>query len=455
MNNSKSKETKGNSKRTIIYEDDEIRVIARNGSSAYNLITFGDMCTLVDGLSFFADSVVEKADIHAVGIIPKRYNWYPKKSLLAASAAILKVIRPHSDTILYGGSMGGYGAIKYSKLLSATHVLALCPQWSIDSTECEGFNPGWQAHFNPSMRNMGIKSYETEGQITLITDTFDRTDRWHLVRILEVCPSAHVVTAPWIGHHVTSVLAGSENLILLLEKCRKQDMSAMRKIVREARKEHLFRRIVLINATQKRHRSWAIEIYVATARIHPIIISKYKSLFLPAVRLLAKTGRLDEAVDFYRRYRSSHNPMEATLIDAAAFAEAVSSSIAVRTCHKTSLYYDAANNVVRHSAWAEADNPIPLLFEVNGQKIALAIQLSNSRLYLNVDQSGHLVVPSSVLEDNPFIFRLQYEPNGTFSIVLGDFYVSAEPSGRIVCNRRAAKDWEIFAFDVLSPTSPS
>lgn len=439
--------------RGIIFEDAEIRVILRlrhapSSPAAFTLVTFGDLIGLADGLSFFADPVVEQADLYAIGIMAKRPNWYPASSLRAASAAIRAAILPDADTILYGGSMGGYAAIKFSKLLGATHVLALCPQWSLDPAECGGVNPGWQQHFRPRMRGMGIRAEDTAGRIFVLSDRYDATDRWHLGRILEACPAAQTVGVPWVAHHVTTVLAGSGNLLALLAACRAQDLAAMRRVVRQVRASHVQRRLTVIEAAQKRRKPWVLSLYVAAAMDFPAIVSQRKPLFLPAVLHLARAGRVAEALAFCRRFSAMREGVVPSLVSAAAIAQVVGGHVVARTPHGTTLYYDFAMNVVRHGHPAAVPYALPLLFEVSGQKLALAVEIGGARFYLRVMPKGHLAIPPDTDQREAFPFRLQEQEGGCFSICLDDGYVSAEPSGRVIGNRPTAKHWELFAFDV-------
>ncbi len=127
----------------IIYDDEEIRVMWSPGADDVVLVTFGDLAILARDTRFFAETPLKKLGTAAVGIMAKRGNWYPSEHIKKASRAILDKINGYKVRILYGGSMGGYGAIKFSCLLRATHVIALCTQWSIDPLECGGVEPGW------------------------------------------------------------------------------------------------------------------------------------------------------------------------------------------------------------------------------------------------------------------------------------------------------------------------
>jgi hypothetical protein len=51
----------------------------------------------------------------------KDANGYPAGSMRAALPAIAYTLRAFRVRLIYGSSMGAYAAIKYSRLLGATH----------------------------------------------------------------------------------------------------------------------------------------------------------------------------------------------------------------------------------------------------------------------------------------------------------------------------------------------
>ena len=159
-----------NASPTVVYDDDHIRVIWAPGRSSYVLVTFSPMTSLVDGSRFFCDVPVQKLGVNCLGFMPKKPNWYPAKSMIKAVAAISVILARFPEVVSYGGSMGGYGAIKYSALLGATSVIALCPQWSIDMSECEGKHPGFQSWYDPSMKGMAVRPVDVCGKVYVFYD---------------------------------------------------------------------------------------------------------------------------------------------------------------------------------------------------------------------------------------------------------------------------------------------
>lgn len=441
-------------RRQILYDDDDIRVVLRNGKSSFTLVTFGDRISLASEMSFFADAVAEKADLHAIGIMAKWPNWYPAKSLHAANAAIRAACKPGEDVIAYGGSMGGYGAIKFSKLLGASHVLSLCPQWSLDRNECGGVDRGWQDYFTEDMRNMGIKQEDVEGRIFILVDNTDATNRWHMSKIAGACPAATVMSVPRVGHHATTVLAGSANLLQLLHACRENDTSSIRTTIRRARNGNWLRTLNVINAARLRHPDWAMRLYLGSAERAPQVVRAGKNLFTSALLHLCKEGRNAEAAAFFRKFRYVPGGTVPTLRACSLLAQATGGRVVVKTAHGTTLSYDMVMNVLRHGLSGDAAQNQPVSLTIFGRFAALSVQMGAVQWYLRVDKDGDLKIPDDTADAMPFLFELVDQPSGRFAIQANGLFASAEPKGRVICNRSQVNAWESFSFDITEGGVP-
>jgi len=219
----------------IIHDDSHLRAIYRPGDSDFLLITFGDLTMPVDGLRFCADRPAETLGMACLGIMPKWPHWYPADFLRAVRPALEPILAQHPERVGYGGSMGGHGAIKHSGLLGASVTLAMCPQWSIDPSEC-GFRPGWMEHLGPHNAGMGIRESDTGGRIYVFSDRHELRDALHARRIVSSVPTTRWLDVPWVRHNVTRVLAGTNNLAALIDAARRDDLSALGRRVATARR---------------------------------------------------------------------------------------------------------------------------------------------------------------------------------------------------------------------------
>ena len=116
----------------IIFEDDQIRVIFQPGSSRELIFSFGDLITRAKGLSINAEKSLQKYGFNVIGVMPKQKSWFPASSMQPMYQAIKPILEQFELRIAYGGSMGGYAAIKYANLFGFHRVVSMVPQYSID-----------------------------------------------------------------------------------------------------------------------------------------------------------------------------------------------------------------------------------------------------------------------------------------------------------------------------------
>jgi hypothetical protein len=283
-----------------IYEDDDIVVFWQQGATLYVLITFADLIGLASGQRFFADTPVMKHALTCLGFVAKAPNWYPAASVERALDAARIYLEPYRDRILYGGSMGGYGAIRHSAKLGATVVVALCPQWSLDRQECGDFDPGFRRFFAPALIGMGIRTHHAAGRIFVFYDPDCGIDRAHADRIMTVVPWAEGVRVFNADHHVTPVFAGSQNLLELIAVARTGDVDALTRLANRLRRVSLLSIHVLLERAVLRHPRLALR----ASRLARVQIDKMKNAVSrfhhPLLRALVERGEMSLATAYLR-----------------------------------------------------------------------------------------------------------------------------------------------------------
>ncbi|UXI51176.1 hypothetical protein [Acinetobacter variabilis] len=197
----------------IVFEDEHIRAIFMPGSSSELIFSFGDLITRAKGLSINAEKSLAKFEFNVLGIMPKQKSWFPKSSMWNMLQAIAELIAPFQQRIAYGGSMGGYAAIKYSNLLNVQRVVAMVPQYSIDPEDVEDarYNMFYQPELNEGMR-IEAEDVSPEREYILVYDPYCTEDRAHYLKLEAVLPQHHVLHLPFTGHDAIAVLASSELL---------------------------------------------------------------------------------------------------------------------------------------------------------------------------------------------------------------------------------------------------
>ena len=197
----------------IIFEDEQIRVIFLRGSSDELIFSFGDLITRAKGLSINAEKSLLKHDFNVIGIMPKQKSWFPESSMRQMFTEIEDLIAPFKTRIGYGGSMGGYAAIKYSNLLDLKRVVALVPQYSInpDDVEDPRYNMFFHAELNANMQ-IQPQDVSAEREYIVVYDPYCPEDRAQYIKLEQVLPHIHTLNLPFTGHDAIAVLASSELL---------------------------------------------------------------------------------------------------------------------------------------------------------------------------------------------------------------------------------------------------
>lgn len=197
----------------IIFEDEHIRAIFLPGDSNTLVLSFGDLITRASGLSINAEKSLIKYQYNVIGVMPKQKSWFPQASMIELAQAISPILEGFKNIVGYGGSMGGYAAIKYSNLLNMNRVIAFVPQYSIDPEHVEDRR---YAEFFDAIANkdMQIQPQDVDAarKYIIVYDPYFSIDREHYLKIKELLPSLHTIHLPFTGHEALSVLASSSLL---------------------------------------------------------------------------------------------------------------------------------------------------------------------------------------------------------------------------------------------------
>ena len=223
----------------IIFEDGHIRAIFLKGSSKELVFSFGDLITRAKGLSINAEKSLEKFQYNVIGIMPKEKSWFPESSMLNMMEAIADFIAPFETRLGYGGSMGGYAAIKYSNLLNLKRVIALVPQYSIDPKDITDlrYNMFFNAESNVDMK-IQPKDVSESREYIVVYDPYYDEDRVHYEQIEKIVPHLHTLHLPFTGHDAVAILASSELLNDFLT--REFDQTYFYKKMRQVKKNSKF-----------------------------------------------------------------------------------------------------------------------------------------------------------------------------------------------------------------------
>lgn len=225
--------------KTIIFEDEQIRVIYLKGSTETLVLSFGDLISRAKGLSINAEKSLAKHDFSVIGFMPKEKSWFPSSSMFAALSSVQTILDQYSKIVGYGGSMGGYAAIKYSKILRMNRVVAMVPQYSIDPKEVEDrrYTDFYDENLNQEMRIQAEDIVE-HCEYIIVYDPYFENDKEHYLKIKPLIPQLHTLHLPYTGHDAIAVLASSALLQDFIE--RPYDQTYFYKQIRDVKKNSKF-----------------------------------------------------------------------------------------------------------------------------------------------------------------------------------------------------------------------
>lgn len=171
----------------LIFETDNIYVTINKyaiSPSEIIFITFNNRGEIYsDKEMFWGDKFFAKNEMAAIGICAKSSNWFLAQDIIKALPGIEKVIQ-NRKVFTYGISMGGYGAIKFSKIFSAYKVIAFCPQWSINPQFCGDYERQYSPLYNDLLGGGDpITQSDINGDIFLFYDPRESSDKIHASNI--------------------------------------------------------------------------------------------------------------------------------------------------------------------------------------------------------------------------------------------------------------------------------
>ncbi|WP_438282307.1 hypothetical protein [Pseudomonas alabamensis] len=440
----------------IIFEDDFIVVARQPGTSDFILVAFGDLANLANGSSVYAGVPAKKLGITTIGFMAKKPNWFPKESVTEAISSIKKYFFGCPEIVTYGGSMGGYAAIKYSRALGAKTVAAFCPQWTIDKAECSGRNPGYQEHFTASMSGMGIKPEDTSGSIYIFYDPDHESDRYHANTISSKAVNVRHIPVRSVGHHVTSVLAGTDNMGEILSMARKEDHLGLCRLVNRIRKKHQTTASFLVPKIAKRHPRILKKI------IFKDVIDK-KSDQYGSIRLKTDALRLfvDQMPDEFvldaveSIQKNTLCPVRSAMLDSyrAKLKDKIAAeSKSIVTAHGSIIAYSSIQGGLVHKPKSEVLSTAHLYpvvsYEYQGH-VAFGVNFGDRDYLCQLTSKGDIRLADIFGTEVEHRTLISCIPVGSksFQAKCRGFFVCAERGGNIAFNRKVAKEWETFVIE--------
>ncbi|WP_428486524.1 tetratricopeptide repeat protein [Rhodopila sp.] len=245
-----------------VFFSENLEVLFIEAATSYLLITFNEAGEPANGRTVWGDGLVRSAGITTLGFMCRSANWFPQADMHAAVVALEPLLARFRERILFGHSMGGYGAIKFSRLLGASVTLSFCPQYSIDPADVGLFDSRYVESYRPGLHGgMHIGAADIAAAIYLFHDPNLIEDQLNVDLIHRAAPSVHLVPMRNTGHGTIAAFRGTAAATELFNLCRTQGPDAVRRLAAMRRRGHPERPSLILRGTCKRHLSWAASIF--------------------------------------------------------------------------------------------------------------------------------------------------------------------------------------------------
>ena len=212
----------------LVAENEWAQLFFRPGRSDYTLVTFNERGMVADGQTFWAQALADRLDVNCFGIVSKGPNWFP----FEPTGQLLSLVKSDVPVVTYGHSMGGYGAIKFSRVLNADVALAFCPQYSISPNDNDGQDRRYAAYYRDKLhRSMRISPMDVGGRIFLFLDSRSRLDLLNARNISRLHPVS-IVDVPYTNHSTVRACASATVFSQLMELVLQDSPSGLKKLLK-------------------------------------------------------------------------------------------------------------------------------------------------------------------------------------------------------------------------------
>ena len=201
----------------VIFRSDDILVRGPSGGAAEVAVVSFDCYTEQDTLDRpgFGETFFRGLDLPAFYILHRRNRWFQHPELGTALAALQPHLAGYRKVIVYGSSMGGFGALAYGGLLGAHVGLALSPQYSVDPNVAP-FEHRWRDDV-ARIRFLRPDRGPSLPRQYIAFDPADRADARHAAMFADRSPTI-LIPARHGGHPVGGFLNDTGVLRSLIER---------------------------------------------------------------------------------------------------------------------------------------------------------------------------------------------------------------------------------------------
>jgi len=282
----------------LIASTEQVQATLRDYGSDTLVIAFNDTWHLGESGHLRCGPATQNPGFSIIDVATRTPNWFPADDMAALLPAILaRVEGRFPRRVMFGFSQGGYGAIKFSRALHATTVVAFSPQISIDPRAVGQGRFASQFDFNRNA-GMAITANDSAGQTYVFYDPYDEQDTLHAARIGKLI-STNDIKLPFFGLSTYRLFSTPESLRLILQLCQANDTPALMRLAAGQRQANRARPLLMAMHLATHRPAVAIRICNAYARTwtegnlvalyYRLAVNGSATVVLPMIEALAAT----------------------------------------------------------------------------------------------------------------------------------------------------------------------
>lgn len=300
----------------IIFDGNEVKIKANlNFHDRINIVVTFSARADKPHESGFGETFFQKNKIPAIHFISKANHWWQTSEMQSAIKKVIPLLADYKNIYTYGASMGGHGALIFSKALGATHIIAGSPQYAI-----KGRLTPWAQAWERDTQNVNELFTIEDGlaktaKVYCIFDPYNDFDLKHVNQINKLVPIVRIKTA-FSGHSAILQLK-SQGLLSRLLKTIIMNTEPLNEVIKHIRLKRSDT-LSYLNGLGKRASSHPCRKKVAawakTRAIHlakeilfgnsqeEFLHSDIASIFKPHCAYLVKKNKVREALSIAENY---------------------------------------------------------------------------------------------------------------------------------------------------------
>lgn len=387
----------------IIFKGQEILLHQHKGNTDYIIISFiGAGHNHEADNNFFLKPIVEKYNISCLGITSKIDNYYIHEDMKEVIALCNQIASSYQKVIVVGLCMAAYAALKYSKLLNADTVFAMCPSCTIDPKllPVHVIASGLAKRLDEKIvTQSSLTQNDFKGKLYIAYDPTvspDTIDARQVDYLKQLAPQAIYIPAHFTGHNTVAHLQGSQVFKSIIDALAYGTDQDVIKTVIYVRRHHIN------NISQKADLS---------IERHPLLI--YKLLTSPSFAKVRYNNTLHENYPFRLKLCYSLNTQ--------GYQQESSEYL------KATLFYHLQKNCLPPNHHSLTLNPYPYFINYNGCYISYNFINRKLEAIINIAEKP-FCLPLQIYKTNGkiklicvhsgIIFELQYEDSLHFKLAL-------------------------------------